>query len=255
MKKHLTTTLALLSSLMAVPATQAEFKGGFADIGLHYLDWTSRTTHRTSEKSHKDDFAYLELEGGANFTWGEMYGFFDLENPLNSRHDKPGSEQRYTFKNTNRIYLGDTGLNLYLHVYGTYGYPNANNFHDVMGLYGLGYNYAANGFWFKPFIAKRYTDQTYYTGNNGYVAGWVAGYSFSLWGEKLMLTNWNEYEFDRAATYAAGNGGKDGLNGAVALWWNAAPHLTAGVQYPYAKNKLGETFLQDGIIYSLKYQF
>ena len=23
---------------------------------------------------------------------------------------KPGSEQRYTFKNTNRIYLGDTSL-------------------------------------------------------------------------------------------------------------------------------------------------
>ncbi len=29
---------------------------------------------------------------------GEMYGFFDWENFYNDRHDKPGSEQRYTFK-------------------------------------------------------------------------------------------------------------------------------------------------------------
>ncbi|HCN5943046.1 TPA: hypothetical protein N6Z24_004926, partial [Escherichia coli] len=104
MKKHLFTLT--LSSVLAIPAvSHAEFKGGFADIGIHYLDWTSRTTEKSSTKSHKDDFGYLELEGGANFSWGEMYGFFDWENFYNDRHDKPGSEQRYTFKNTNRIYL------------------------------------------------------------------------------------------------------------------------------------------------------
>ncbi len=102
-EKHLFTLT--LSSVLAIPAvSHAEFKGGFADIGIHYLDWTSRTTEKSSTKSHKDDFGYLELEGGANFSWGEMYGFFDWENFYNDRHDKPGSEQRYTFKNTNRIY-------------------------------------------------------------------------------------------------------------------------------------------------------
>ncbi|VFT68231.1 nucleoside-specific channel-forming protein Tsx [Escherichia coli] len=29
-----------------------------------------------------------------------------------------------------------------------------------------------------------------------------------LGSEKFTLTNWNEYEFDRDATYAAGNGAK-----------------------------------------------
>lgn len=78
MKKHLFTLT--LSSVLAIPAvSHAEFKGGFADIGIHYLDWTSRTTEKSSTKSHKDDFGYLELEGGANFSWGEMYGFFDWE--------------------------------------------------------------------------------------------------------------------------------------------------------------------------------
>ncbi len=78
MKTSFTLTL---SSVLAIPAvSHAEFKGGFADIGIHYLDWTSRTTEKSSTKSHKDDFGYLELEGGANFSWGEMYGFFDWEN-------------------------------------------------------------------------------------------------------------------------------------------------------------------------------
>lgn len=184
-----------------------------------------------------------------------MYGFFDWENFYNDRHDKQGSEQRYTFKNTNRIYLGDTGFNLYLHAYGTYGSANRVNFHDDMFLYGIGYNFTGSGWWFKPFFAKRYTDQTYYTGDNGYVAGWVAGYSFMLGSEKFTLTNWNEYEFDRDATYAAGNGGKEGLNGAVALWWNATSHITTGIQYRYADDKLGEDFYQDAIIYSIKFNF
>ncbi len=88
MKKHLFTLT--LSSVLAIPAvSHAEFKGGFADIGIHYLDWTSRTTEKSSTKSHKDDFGYLELEGGANFSWGEMYGLFDWENFYNNRHDKP----------------------------------------------------------------------------------------------------------------------------------------------------------------------
>ena len=254
MIKRLFSAVALAAVSLS-PAAQAEYKWGFADVGIHYLDWTQRTTHRTSEKSHKDDFAYLELEGGAGFSWGEMYGFFDWENPFNARHDEPGSEQRYTFKNTNRIYLADTGFNLYTHVYGTYGSPDRRNFHDLMLLYGVGYNLKLDSFWYKPFIAKRYTDQTYYSGNNGYVFGWVAGYDFSLGGQNFALTNWNEYEFDRKGKYAAGNGGTDGLNGAVALWWKAVPSVTAGVQYRYADNKLGESFLQDGIIYSLKYNF
>ncbi len=168
MKKHLLTLT--LSSILAIPVvSHAEFKGGFADIGVHYLDWTSRTTEKSSTKSHKDDFGYLEFEGGANFSWGEMYGFFDWENFYNGRHNKPGSEQRYTFKNTNRIYLGDTGFNLYLHAYGTYG--------------------------------------------------------------------------------------SEGLNGAVALWWNATSHITTGIQYRYADDKLGEDFYQDAIIYSIKFNF
>ncbi len=50
------------------------------------------------------------------------------------------SGNRFMPKNTNRPYLGDTGFNLYLHAYGTYGSANRVNFHDDMFLYGIGYN-------------------------------------------------------------------------------------------------------------------
>ncbi len=107
--------------------------------------------------------------------------------------------------------------------------------------------------WFKPFIALHYVDQTYYSGNNGYVVGWVAGYDFNLVNQKFSITNWHEMEFDRNKRY--GNGGKNGFNGAVAIWWHPTASITTGIQYRYAYKKLGENFLQDGVIYSLKYNF
>ena len=95
MKKHLLTLT--LSSILAIPVvSHAEFKGGFADIGVHYLDWTSRTTEKSSTKSHKDDFGYLEFEGGAKEganKWGnssrltQSFHFFMFEpifSPVNA---------------------------------------------------------------------------------------------------------------------------------------------------------------------------
>ncbi|MBD2804005.1 hypothetical protein ID855_04695 [Xenorhabdus sp. ZM] len=255
MKRHIFTLTAVATALVSASAC-AEYQWGFANVSMNYLDWNKHTTHKTGQTSHKDDFAYLELEGGAGFSWGELYGFADLENPFNSKTAQPGDNQRYTFKTTGRFYLGETGFNLYGHVYGTYSLPgkaNGGNFHEVNTLYGLGYNTSIADVWFKPFVALHYVDQTFYSGNNGYVVGWVAGYDFSLWEQKFSVTNWNEIELNRNKRY--GNGGRDGVNGAIALWWNIHPSFTTGIQYRYANNKLGEDFLQDGIVYSIKYNF
>lgn len=249
------TTIAALIAATAAFSAQAEYQWGFANVSMNYLDWTPHTTHKSGNSTHKDDFAYLELEGGAGFSWGELYGFFDLENAFNSKNDSDaGDNQRYTFKTTARIYLGDTGFNAYGHVYGTYSLPgNGGNFHEVNTLYGIGYNTEFNGLWFKPFAALHYVDQTFYSGNNGYVLGWVAGYDFNLWNEKFSVTNWNEIELNRNDRY--GNGGRDGVNGALALWWTPAPSVTTGIQYRYADNKLGEDFYQQAVVYSIKYNF
>lgn len=249
------TTIAALIAATAAFSAQAEYQWGFANVSMNYLDWTPHTTHKSGNSSHKDDFAYLELEGGAGFTWGELYGFFDLENAFNSKNDSDaGDNQRYTFKTTARIYLGDTAFNAYGHVYGTYSLPgNGGNFHEVNTLYGIGYNTDFHGLWFKPFAALHYVDQTFYSGNNGYVLGWVAGYDFNLWDEKFSVTNWNEIELNRNDRY--GNGGRDGVNGALALWWTPVPSVTTGIQYRYADNKLGEDFYQQAVVYSIKYNF
>ncbi|HDS3051012.1 outer membrane protein OmpK [Morganella morganii] len=249
------TTIAALIAATAAFSAQAEYQWGFANVSMNYLDWTPHTTHKSGNSTHKDDFAYLELEGGAGFSWGELYGFFDLENAFNSKNDSDaGDNQRYTFKTTARIYLGDTGFNAYGHVYGTYSLPgNGGNFHEVNTLYGIGYNTEFSGLWFKPFAALHYVDQTFYSGNNGYVLGWVAGYDFNLWNEKFSVTNWNEIELNRNDRY--GNGGRDGVNGALALWWTPVPSVTTGIQYRYADNKLGEDFYQQAVVYSIKYNF
>lgn len=249
------TTIAALIAATAAFSAQAEYQWGFANVSMNYLDWTPHTTHKSGNSTHKDDFVYLELEGGAGFSWGELYSFFDLENAFNSKNDSDaGDNQRYTFKTTARIYLGDTGFNAYGHVYGTYSLPgNGGNFHEVNTLYGIGYNTDFHGLWFKPFAALHYVDQTFYSGNNGYVLGWVAGYDFNLWNEKFSITNWNEVELNRNDRY--GNGGRDGVNGALALWWTPVPSVTTGIQYRYADNKLGEDFYQQAVVYSIKYNF
>ncbi len=87
------------------------------------------------------------------FSWGEMYGFFDWENfimiVMINRVASSVIHLKY------QPYLpGDTGFNLYLHAYGTYGSANRVNFHDDMFLYGIGYNFTGSGWWFKPFFAK-----------------------------------------------------------------------------------------------------
>ncbi len=82
------------------------------------------------------------------------------------------------FKNTlNRIYLGDTGLNLI-------SMPTGRTVHlyratSMMTCFsGLGYNFTGNGYWFKPFLPN-VIPISRPTGDNGYVLV-AAGYSFSL---------------------------------------------------------------------------
>lgn len=257
MKKILLYSMALTA---LTGTSQAEvilgYQDGFANVNVNYLDWSNHTEKKSKNTTTKKDFFYFELEGGANFSWGELYGFVDLENPFNKQHDEPGKNQRYTFKTTARIYLADTGFNLYGHVYGHWSLPGSKyggNFHEVNTLYGIGYNTSIGNLWFKPFIALHYVDQTFYSGSNGYVIGWVGGYNFQMFQENFMITNWNEFELNRSKRY--GYNGRNGVNGAIALWWNATDHLSTGIQYRYAKNKLGDDFYQDAVILTLKYNF
>lgn len=101
MKKILLYTFAITSlTSIAQADIVLGYQNGFANINVNYLDWSHRTVQKSKNTTHKKDFAYIELEGGANFKWGELYGFIDLENPFKKQHAEPGSPhlfRRYRF--------------------------------------------------------------------------------------------------------------------------------------------------------------
>ncbi len=243
------TILPSLASLVAVafffgasPA-QAEMKFGFGDVSVNHLDWN----RGVEKKSRKRDFQYLEVEGGALFDWGEVYGFFDLENP-----GKPGGDVRSAGKGTLNYFVGSQGFSVYAHVYNFAMYQ----FAEQNRVLGAGYTLITPKYWIKPFLGVHDVSQTYYSGSNGYMAGWVVGYFLSVGKQKFLLADWHEHEFGRNVKYAAGNGGKKSAhNGAASVWWIATEHATLGLQWRYATDKLGTGGSLGAFIYSLKYIF
>ena len=81
----------LTTPLMADEAAQShplDRLWSFANVSVNYLDWSNGTEARTASNAAKSDFMFLEIEGGAGFSWGEFYGFFDFENPTNDQFDE-----------------------------------------------------------------------------------------------------------------------------------------------------------------------
>ncbi|MDN3653520.1 outer membrane protein OmpK [Thalassotalea ponticola] len=268
--KHPLITLALSLSL-ATPAVNAEQLYGFADFSINFLDWTEKAEDRTDPDiggfgGPKEDFFYIEVEGGAGFDWGDLYGFFDVENPNNSRNYGQFSEDagatdgfRYAMKGSIAVNIGQSNWNYYSHFY---SFSEASNgFFDQNFVLGVSYDvYTDWGFWMKPFIGLHIENQTFTgSGANGYMFGWVLGYDFTIGEQKFAITQWHETEFARRDQFRS-NGtdyrlNETGYNGAVALWWHLSPKFTTGFQYRYADHKLGTAAYHDALIYTLKYNF
>lgn len=221
----------------------ADYQWGFGNMSLNYLDW-ERGTER---KSTKKDFTYLEVEGGAQHSWGDLYGFFDSENI-----GQTGSDVRTASKGAINYYLGDSKFGIYAHQYSFHSL----GFSEQNRVIGFGYLLTGNGWWFKPFLGFHDVSQTFYSGSNGYMAGWVFGYNFITFAEKFFIADWHEAEFERDSAYAVGSGGgKTSVNGALSLWWTINRKLTLGQQWRYALNKLGTGGEQNAWISTLKYNF
>ncbi|GAB1624401.1 hypothetical protein AAOGI_44520 [Agarivorans albus] len=86
---------------------------------------------------------------------------------------------------------------------------------------------------------------------------WTAVYNFTAWDQKFWISNWHESEFARKSDYTVVSGETDdvSMNGAFAFWWDATDHVTTGIQYRYAYNKLDTVGNQNAFIYSLRYNF
>ncbi len=234
--------LAILGFMVSSSAF-AKYEWGFADMSLNHLIWSDGV----KAKSSKKDFTYLELEGGGQFSWGEVYGFFDIEN---IGHD--GDEVRTAGKGSIRYYLPLPGFSVYAHVYDF----NSLGFGEQNRVIGFGYQVTGNGWWFKPFLGVHDVSQTYFSGLNGFMGGWIAGYGFKIGSQDFLVADWHEWEFARKEAYALGNGNKSmGQNGAASIWWNATPQLSVGLQWRYAVDKLGTPGVLNAGIATVRYNF
>ncbi len=261
---------------MSAPAAAEQYYG-FANVSVNYLDWSEGTVDRsTAEGGQKADFVYLEVEGGAGYDWGDVYGFIDFENPTKGDWGYDAGEDaaeafRIAAKGTVAVNIGESNWNYYGQLYSI---ADSSGFYEQNIVLGVSYDINTDfGLWVKPFVGAHYVHNNFIgAGFNGGMAGWVLGYNFKIGGQDFMITNWNEIEFARADEYRgfcaadtcggpgdAGwvetNGDSTGLNGAVALWWNATSKFTLGLQYRYADNKLGTPAYQNAAIFSAKYNF
>lgn len=217
----------------------------FKNISINYLDWNQNT----EEKTCKRDFAYAELEGGTGWNWGEFYMFFDLENPFGKYQESSSDAQRFAFKPILDINLYK-GLALHIHDYNFH----SNDYYVHNLITGFSYKIQTDfGLWIRPFVGSHYQESTYYSGYNGIMAGWTFLYPFDVMQQNFSLAQWHEMTYARNELDGYNN--KNGIQGALSLWWHPNAVITTGVQYRYAKNELGSQEYQDGFIYSLKYNF
>ena len=242
--------LVILCNYSLLADTKAIYS--FSNVGINFFDWTDKTENVTTKK----DFSYLSVEGGIAWDFAEIYATANLENPLKSYSDEAPNNLRYTA-------LIDTDVNIVnqfrLHIQNFY--LEGNDFYVNDFVLGFGYKYINQNFWIRPFIGAHHTDDSFYSGWNGYMTGWTLNYIFKVYGENFSLFQWNEIEFGRSRKFylngnvPIGDGKSYGLNGSVNFFWNINKKITTGVQYRYADHKLGSIEYQAGVIYMLKYNF
>lgn len=259
--------VVLLASISFLPMAHAADDGSwsFKSINLNAFTWTSSTLDKVNRGpfGQKADFRYLEIEGGLGGKWGDLYGFYNLENPTNKSTEADSlKSQRHAFKIVSNFNIGQVGsLPVTLHAQ-IYDFSDGD-FHNQNRVLGLGTRIQSGGFWMKPFVGVHQESKTGVGAHyNGLMSGWVAGYDFDLWGQKLSLSNWHEIETGRRARYLsmARDGevvtaGATGINGALSLSWKVSQAVTLSGSYRYAKNKLGSATFQDGYILGVKYGF
>jgi hypothetical protein len=226
----------------------------YENININYLDWSQETQSLES----KDDFAYFGIEGGASWDEGDFYGFFNLENPLNSYSEEAPSDLRYSAFADIDINIKN-GFKLHLQNY----HLHSQSFYVNDFVVGASYKYKSDfGLWVKPFLGLHFTNSTYFDGFNGMMTGWLFSYSFTLFEQNFNLFQWNEIEFARDTKFyknedgsLTGDSAKWGLNGALSAWWLINNTFSTGIQYRYADNKLGSADYQSAFVYTARYHF
>lgn len=264
MKNH-ARLLCALAMPCAFPVLAQDDAYAFKDVSFNAFGWTQRTKDHTAPGpiGRKRNFNYVELQGGMGGAWGDVYGYLDIENPLNNVAEaNPARDRRYVAKVIGNIRLAQAG-GLPIHLRAQVYSINDNGFYDQNRVLGLSTTLAGAGWWVKPFFGLHQESKTGVGSHgNGQMLGWSASYRFKIGGESFALSNWHEIELNRKAAYLRMSrdgkvllGSRTGQNGALGLDWSATPSVTLGVRYRYASNKLGYAGYQDGFILSARYSF
>lgn len=263
--------IAVAAALIVSSGAAMAQNWSWSDVSINYLNWTKRSEKMSNPPNAafgaKKDFVYLELEGGMGGAWGDLYGFFDVENPTNNANNTADNraDRRTALKIVGRYNLtklGDFPLMAYAHVYDFVD----NGFNDQNRVLGFSTDVKVGKLTVQPWIGVHQESKTGVgTMNNGGMAGYVLLYPFEVSGYNFMLSQWHEMEFSRKDEYLVfGNNlnstkplsdNKTGQNGAITLTWNVNKQFGAALSYRYAKNKLGIAGLEDAWIFSAKYNF
>lgn len=236
--------ICLISILLVCSLNASDFfktTYSFSNLSINYLDWSSNT-----EKSTKrNDFSYVEYEGGTGHKWGETYIFVDVRNPTNTYHEDSKHKLAFALKPTLDLKLKD---NFAFHIQDYDLHSETYYTNDAVA--GFSYKITTKfNFWAKPFVGYHYKTSTYYTGGDGYMFGWLFNYKY----KQFSLFNWHEMTFNRDSK--DGYGSHMGVQGALKFWYNTQYKISVGLQYRYANYELGSKSYQWGYIYSMKYNF
>lgn len=245
--------LSILAATVAAPS-QAEYLFGFGNVYSDYLTWTNGTQgfNGVDVSTDRDDHVTLGAEAGANFSWGEMYGFFEYEKV------NEGSEKRSQAAKFSMHYKLIGNATLYAQIYDFS--ENSGAFDEQNRVLGFGFlGLTGENYWFKPWIglhdvtagSANVSANPDASGLNGGMMGWSAGFSFNIAGQPLLITNWNEIEFARNDAYTLSQSGDTGLNGGLSLWYDITESIYTGLTYRYFSNKLGVDGYGDALIFRL----
>ncbi|MBI3229576.1 MAG: hypothetical protein HYZ45_05155 [Burkholderiales bacterium] len=263
--------IALAAVLVASSSAALAADGwSWSDVSINYLNWTKATEDKSNPPNAvfgaKKDFVYLEIEGGMGGAWGDLYGFFDIENPTNNTNNASDNraDRRQALKIVGRYNLtkiGDIPLMAYAHVYDFVD----NGFNDQNRVLGFATDIKSGKFTISPWIGVHQESKTGVgVMSNGGMAGFNMMYPFEVSGQSFLLFQWHEMEFGRKNEFLAfGNNlaskdyseNKTGQNGAIGINWNLTKQIVPSLTYRYAKNKLGIAGYESAWIFTTRYNF
>lgn len=240
--------LAIFIASNAANAAEMLYDKGTISIG--YADWDQGV-----EDPDRGDLAKLILSYSAILDKGEMHLIYE-QNHL----DKESDRRNYTVGAIGHYRILDSNIS----AFGKLWSKAENTIGDKLNMfYGVGYlGLTGKDYFFKPYVGLHHLSIDYYSdkygsanGFNGYVTGWMAGYSIN---DRISLFNWTDIQLDRNDAFTesfVAQGHDWGLSGGMSVTYKFTPHFSTTFNYVYYVNEMAFDGYGDQLIYTINYDF